>query len=416
LEKYPKLRNTPHTREKVANCAYEILNGRIVRRYVKRDLPNYGVFDDKRVFVSGLELDEDFVLEGAQSNIALAICEDIWGDIDLETRNISEETEYLVVLNASPFRTGIEECRRRAVERIEQKYHIEVVYVNASGAQDELVFDGAGFTGSNVEKKYAACVVGLKDYCLKNGFDTAVLGLSGGIDSALVAKMAVTALGAKNVTGILMPSRYSSRGSVVDALELADNLKMRTLTCGIEPMFDEYLRTLKASGIESTAVSEQNVQARIRGNILMFHSNTNGSLVLATGNKSEIAVGYSTIYGDAVGGYAPLKDVFKTEVFKMAALFDDIPQNIQLKPPSAELAPGQKDSDSLPDYCDLDSIIEYLLGISDKPLTDVQNSQLESVKAMVKRAEWKRQQYPPGPKVSRVSFGKDWRIPLTFDL
>jgi NAD+ synthase (glutamine-hydrolysing) len=426
------------------------------------------------------------------------------------------------VINASPYTVEKPALRRNAVQLIASRYRKPVVYVNAVGGQDELVFDGGSFVmdrngrvlfglkdfqedygvwhGGNVrgrrtlevqearakvvitqgagattqallaaaeadqnsEEKsvperaqltetlrisgiYRACVLGLRDYAQKNGFVSYVLGLSGGIDSAVVATMAADALGGENVYGISMPSQFSSLGSKKDALKLAQNLGLQFSTQPIKKLLNAYIANLEANGLELSSVAQENIQARIRGNILMAYSNSSEEtmLVLATGNKSELAVGYSTIYGDAVGGFAPIKDVYKTDVWKLARWrnnlsleelaqyeFDvesPIPEKSITKPPSAELRPDQVDQDTLPSYEELDTILRALIEDEKKevskliPPYGMQTAQAQAVSAekarkvqeMLQNAEWKRKQYPVGPKVSAVAFGKDWRMPIS---
>jgi NAD+ synthase (glutamine-hydrolysing) len=422
----------------IQNALFEVLNGKVVRKYTKRDLPNYGVFDEKRYFTA--DSSQDFRFKGA-ANAAVAICEDIWNDAPLD---VQESDDMIIVINASPFSAQKHELRLKIAQKLAKKYHLPVVYVNLIGAQDELVFDGGSFAlnenarlnsqcpkfkealtfnhevhsgADELLDMYSACVLGLRAYALNNGFSSAVLGLSGGIDSALVATMAVDALG--SAVGIAMPSIYSSSGSVADAVELADNLGMQYIEQPIDGVFDVY-KSLSSKFTSNLAL--ENIQARIRGNLLMSYSNSNfGCLVLATGNKSELAVGYSTIYGDTVGGYAPIKDVYKTKVWELArrrngldyqelvelgfkGSVNPIPSSSITKPPSAELKAGQLDSDTLPEYSELDAKLEqYIENYSEVG---------DDIMKMVKLAEWKRRQCPVGPKVTSRSLGKDFRMPI----
>jgi NAD+ synthase (glutamine-hydrolysing) len=424
---------------RVQNALFEVFGGKVVRKYTKRDLPNYGVFDEQRYFT--VDSSGDYRLETAE-NVSVAICEDIWNGAPLDVRKTDTA---IVVINASPFSQHKHKRRLEVAQKLAKNYNLPVVYVNLVGAQDELVFDGGSFildesaevvsqcpqfvealqtapelteSADEALQMYSACVLGLRAYALNNGFSTAVLGLSGGIDSALVATMAVDALG--EAVGIAMPSIYSSPGSIADAANLAENLGMHYIVQPLDEVFDAY-RTLGTNFTSDLA--QENIQARIRGNFLMSYSNSNsGCLVLATGNKSELAVGYSTIYGDAVGGYAPIKDVYKTQVWELAKRRNElsakdleklgfkgsvkpIPMSSITKPPSAELRPGQLDSDSLPDYNELDATLEQY----------IENYQEIDAKIMrmVRNAEWKRRQYPVGPKITTRSFGKDFRMPIS---
>jgi NAD+ synthase (glutamine-hydrolysing) len=437
---------------RVANAYFEVhsqSSTRIVRRYLKRDLPQYGVFDEKRYFVSGLDLDMDFQTEGSDTRIAVAICEDIWNGVDLR---VPEHAELLLVPNASPYTNTKYARRLKALSRTFKKYHLPTLYFNARGANDELVFDECVIRYTDSFKPepqihelnaWKAIMQGLESYLRKNGFRSSVLGLSGGIDSALVATLAADALGGQCVQGVSMPSRYSSPGSKDDAAALAENIGCAYSVQSIEPMFNAYLESLPSKGLDLSDVAKENLQARIRGNIIMAYSNSSETpcLALATGNKSELAVGYSTIYGDAVGGYAPIKDLLKTEVFRLArwrntlsadecekyglkAGVKPIPEDSITKPPSAELRPDQNDQQTLPEYDILDNIIDHLMqgdeSFDAPKSTDVvmamQNhtAVVEKVRHQLKNAQWKRFQYPPGPKLTDCAFGKDWRMPLTY--
>jgi NAD+ synthase (glutamine-hydrolysing) len=424
---------------RVQNAVFEVFQGEIVRKYTKRDLPNYGVFDEKRYFCA--DSSGDYRLASA-ANVAVAVCEDIWNHADLE---IAASDEAIVVLNASPFTKSKHKLRVQKTAQLAKAHNLPVYYTNRVGGQDELVFDGGSFAVDNrgellcqgvkfaealicapafaedfdeLTDVYCACVLGLRSYAYGNGFSRAVLGLSGGIDSALCAAMAVDALG--DAVGIAMPSPFSSAGSIIDAEKLAQNLAMKFILQPITDIFTAY-KSLDSAFTSNLAL--ENIQARIRGNFLMAYSNSNaGSLVLATGNKSELAVGYSTIYGDAVGGYAPIKDVYKTEVWLLArtrnAMSADcleklglkggvmpIPESSIIKPPSAELRPGQLDSDALPDYNELDAKLEaHIEGFGE---TDAE------IERLVKNAQWKRKQYPLGAKITTRAFDKDFRMPIT---
>ena len=452
------------------NAVAIIHDGKIKARYVKRHLPNYGVFDEFRNFVAG---DQTLVVRIHGVDVAVAICEDIWHSLE----SIASRTPgLLVVPNGSPFERNKDDVRLALVQKRAQEIDSPIAYVNMTGGQDDLVFDGdsivvaadgmvlartAQFEDqvavvdidcaqessqpdviistdpvhesdsdsssiatalSDEAEMWNALVLGLKDYVGKNGFRSVVLGLSGGIDSALVAAIAIDALGAKRVNGVAMPSKYSSEHSIEDAQGMADATGIHFRLTPIAPMVDAYLDNLVLKGL-----AEENLQARVRGTTLMGISNQEGHLVLATGNKSELAVGYSTLYGDAVGGFAPIKDIYKTDVWALAKYRNalalqrgeiaPIPERSISKEPSAELRPDQKDSDSLPDYLLLDQVLRayvdedhgYQALLADGFDPDL----VRRVISLVDKAEYKRRQYPPGTKVSARAFGKDRRLPMT---
>ena len=452
------------------NAVAVIHQGQIKARYFKQHLPNYGVFDEFRNFKPG---DENLVVRIQGVDVAIAICEDIWHSVD---EIAARKPGLLVVPNGSPFERNKDDVRLALVQKRAQEIGAPIAYVNMTGGQDDLVFDGdtivVGSDGSLIarsaqfvdqmlivdiecseststpdleiswnnnkpvetiggqlavrlsdeEEMWQALVIGLRDYVSKNGFRSVVLGLSGGIDSALVAAIAIDAIGAKAVNGVAMPSKYSSDHSIEDAQLLADNTGIHFRITPIAPMVDAYLENLTLKG-----VAEENLQARVRGTTLMGISNQEGHLVLATGNKSELAVGYSTLYGDAVGGFAPIKDIYKTDVWALAnwrnqkAIKDGavapIPERSITKEPSAELRPGQKDSDSLPDYKVLDKLLMAYVDQDhgyEQLLSDGFDPQLvRRTLSLVDKAEYKRRQYPPGTKVSSRAFGKDRRLPMT---
>ena len=452
------------------NAVAVIHQGKIKARYVKRHLPNYGVFDEFRNFVPG---DQTLVVRIHGVDVAVAICEDIWHSLG----SIAERTPgLLVVPNGSPFERNKDDVRLSLVQQRAKEIEAPVAYVNMTGGQDDLVFDGdsivvgkdgtllartpqfddqlivvdidcaegtskpdvviseeptshSGAMNSSIvtslsdeAEMWQALVMGLRDYVAKNGFKSVVLGLSGGIDSALVAAIAIDALGAKRVNGVALPSKYSSQHSIEDAQALADATGIHFRITPIEPMVEAYMSNLVLKGL-----AEENLQARVRGTTLMGISNQEGHLVLATGNKSELAVGYSTLYGDAVGGFAPIKDIYKTDVWALSryrnALALDrgevppIPERSITKDPSAELRPDQKDSDSLPDYRVLDQVLRAYVDEDhgyDQLLKDGFDADLvRRVISLVDKAEYKRRQYPPGTKVSARAFGKDRRLPMT---
>jgi NAD+ synthase (glutamine-hydrolysing) len=438
------------------NSAALLRGGRVEERYAKIKLPNYGVFDEKRYFVPG---DASCTIRAASSALGLSVCEDAWWPGPPFDAYAREHTDVILNINGSPYHHGkaherLEICRARALETGSW-----IVYVNAVGGQDELVFDGGSIVvapdgelahhaalfeedllvveidgaDSNAEMRaawpegpaevYAALRLGLGDYVRKNGFRDVVLGLSGGIDSALVAVLATDAVGREGVRALAMPSPYSSPESVEDALEVGRRLGIRVDTIRIDETFDAYRRALAGvfAGTEP-GVAEENLQARIRGNLLMALSNRFGSMVLATGNKSEYAVGYATLYGDMAGGFAPIKDVPKLLVYELARWRNAqgaplVAQRILDKPPSAELRPDQKDTDSLPTYDVLDPIVEAYVEDDRSPEQIVADGAdpvlVERVVAMIDRAEYKRRQAPPGVKITPKAFGRDRRMPIT---
>lgn len=445
------------------NAAVLIENGQIRVKYFKSLLPNYDVFDERRFFEQGRSGTQVFNYRGR--NCAILICEDIWGGIeDSRGRRLypddpvsllrDKNLDVLITINASPYYWGKGNVRFNLVSGIARKLNATVVYANQVGGYDDLVFDGRSFAingagecigmaksfeeaviiintrsrdrtnyafdKDNLGDIYQSLVLATRDYMDKNGFKDALIALSGGIDSALVAKIAKDAVGSDRVTGIAEPSRYSSSGSVRDARQLAKKLGIRFLTIPIKSIFSNYQRTFKKAGIPFGGVAEENLQARIRGNLNMFISNTQGQLVLTTGNKSEIAVGYCTLYGDTAGGFAVISDIPKTLVYRLAryANRDEeiIPNNTINKPPSAELAPGQKDTDSLPPYPVLDAILKAYIeegkDLGEIRLRGVTRSDLLRIVRMVDRNEYKRRQMAPGPKVTEVAFGTGWRFPI----
>jgi len=452
------------------NAVAVIHQGQIKARYFKQHLPNYGVFDEFRNFKPG---DQNLVVRIKGVDVAIAICEDIWHSVDAIA---ARKPGLLVVPNGSPFERNKDDVRLALVQRRAQEIGAPIAYVNMTGGQDDLVFDGdtivVGADGgvlarsaqfvdqmlivdiecnestsqpdleitkssnkvsdtrggdvalrlSDEEEMWQALVIGLRDYVSKNGFRSVVLGLSGGIDSALVAAIAIDAVGAKAVNGVAMPSKYSSDHSIEDAQLLADNTGIHFRITPIAAMVEAYLENLTLKGL-----AEENLQARVRGTALMGISNQEGHLVLATGNKSELAVGYSTLYGDAVGGFAPIKDIYKTDVWALAnwrnqqaikaGQVPPIPERSIIKEPSAELRPGQKDSDSLPDYKVLDKLLMAYVD-QDRGFQELLNDGFDQdlvrrVLSLVDKAEYKRRQYPPGTKVSSRAFGKDRRLPMT---
>ena len=455
------------------NCVAVIYRGEILATYIKHHLPNYGVFDEYRNFAPG---NHSLVVRVAGVDIGVAICEDIWqsgGPVaELAKRNIG----LLLVPNGSPFEANKDDARLALVQQRAIELSAPLAYVNMTGGQDDLVFDGdtivVGSQGELIARapqfedglmiidlevklassdpdliisntplpKYKAnvpgvarrlgdedeiwqgLVIGLRDYVEKNNFKSVILGLSGGIDSALVAALAADAIGGNRVYGVALPSKYSSDHSLADAKELAINIGLNYRIIEIQPMVGNLIENLHLSG-----VAEENLQARVRGITLMGLSNQEGHLVLATGNKSELAVGYSTLYGDAVGGFAPIKDLYKSQVWQLAKWRNElailqgqtppIPVRSINKAPSAELRPDQKDTDSLPDYKILDQILQIYIdqdgGRSAALAAGFDAALVDRVVGLVDRAEYKRRQYPPGTKISSRAFGKDRRLPIT---
>ncbi|WP_326765239.1 NAD+ synthase [Streptomyces sp. NBC_01591] len=468
------------------NAAAVLHRGQVALTFAKHHLPNYGVFDEFRYFVPG---DSMPVVRVHGVDVALAICEDLWQDGGRVPAARAAGAGLLLSINASPYERDKDDTRLELVRKRAQEAGCTTAYLAMIGGQDELVFDGDSIVvdrdgeviarapqfaeGSVVldlelpaaaaeppsgvvndglridhvvlseeplpaypaelaggyaerldddEELYSALVVGLRAYAAKNGFSSVLIGLSGGIDSALVAAIACDALGAQNVYGISMPSKYSSDHSKGDAAELARRTGLNFRTVPIEPMFDAYMGSLGLSGL-----AEENLQSRLRGTMLMAVSNQEGQIVLAPGNKSELAVGYSTLYGDSVGAYGPIKDVYKTSIFRLAkwrnraaeerGQIPPIPEASIIKPPSAELRPGQVDTDSLPDYDVLDRILELYVdrdqGLDEIVAAGFDKALVAKTLRMVDTAEYKRRQYPPGTKISPKGFGKDRRLPIT---
>jgi NAD+ synthase (glutamine-hydrolysing) len=442
------------------NAASVILDGHTLATYYKRALPNYGVFDEKRYFQPG-DRAVVFPLHGWQ--LGLTICEDVWESAPvIDSAEVG--AELILNLNASPFHMGKSVERETVVVgEMARRIGVPIVYVNLVGGQDELVFDGASFVvdgnghvvhrvaafeenlskvvfgrdsggaprvesasvvspESGEETVYRALVTGIRDYVKKNGFPGVVIGLSGGIDSALTLALAVDALGAGHVIGVSMPSRYTRDISIQDAFEQCERLGVCCHRVEIDPIFQGFLDALAPvfEGLPAD-VTEENIQARCRGTLLMAISNKTGKMVLTTGNKSELAVGYATLYGDMVGGFAAIKDVPKTWVYRLArhrnARTQVIPERVITRPPSAELAPDQLDQDSLPPYEVLDAIIEAYVeqDLSPSKIVDMgyDRDEVHRVVHMINRNEYKRRQAAPGVRISQRAFGRDRRYPLT---
>ena len=450
----------------LANRAVVLQGGRPVAAYDKMRLPNEGVFDEARYFVPG---GRPVVVDVAGVPVGTIVCQDLWvADGPLE-RTVEAGAQVVVVLNASPYHRGKRAEREAWVTRHAREQGVWICYVNRVGGQDEVVFDGdsmvaapdgrvvsrgAQFAADLVvvdldvsggtatvpdaahapdralgptEELWTALVVATRDYCVGNGFDEAVVGLSGGIDSALTATIAVDALGPDAVLGLAMPSPYSSAHSVDDAVALARSLGIRIEHLPIGPALAAVSTTLDGlvvtgfDGERQAGVAYENLQSRLRGLLVMALANERGAIALTTGNKSEYAVGYATLYGDMAGGFAPLKDVLKTDVTALARFAnrdgERIPESTITKPPSAELRPGQLDADALPDYPRLDAIltglVEELRSVDELVADGHDRAEVVRVLRLVDRAEHKRRQAAPGPKVSRRAFGRDRRVPIT---
>lgn len=427
--------------------------------YHKRKLPNYGVFDEMRYFKDS---SIPYILQIDGLHIGIVICEDIWSN-DIIADNVAHGANLLISINASPFHQDKYTQREIWLQSQARKHKTPLLYLNLIGGQDELVFDGGSFVansegtithraplftpfqlhcsfslqqqratttlqqpllqhGSSIANIYQALITGLRDYVLHNQFEGVVLGLSGGIDSALTLAIAADAIGAENVTAISMPSRYSASISSEDAQEQATTMGVKLLTIPIEEPFQTFLNLLLPHFANAKPdTTEENIQARCRGILVMAMANKYGYMALATGNKSEMAVGYATLYGDMAGGFAPLKDVPKTLVFALAnyrnTLSPTIPQRVIDRPPSAELAPDQKDSDSLPDYSILDEIVERFVernqSIAEIVAAGIKPEDATRVVRLVKINEHKRRQAAPGIKITTKAFGRDRRYPIT---
>ncbi len=446
----------------------------------KQLLPTYDVFDEKRYFRPA-EGSGKLHLEINQTSwhLGITICEDLWVEDEMQFQRIlgpdpiakleSQKIDLLLNLSASPFSQNKLIIRQRLAGKAAKRLNCPVIYLNQIGANDELIFDGGSFivdkesevtlslptcreeiiicepiktkaaeiitSYNQQEELFLALVLGVRDYAKKCGFKSAIIGLSGGIDSALVTVIAAAALGPKNVTGLLMPSPWSSIGSIKDALALAKELEILTHTLPIEPLIKSYHSTLESLlGESPEGITAENLQSRIRGTLLMALANQKGHLLLSTGNKSELAVGYCTLYGDMNGGLAVIGDLYKTSVFKLCKWIDSreslklrselgfslgkelIGEAILNKPPSAELRPGQLDSDSLPDYEVLDTILKALIekeSTTEQLIHSGYSSELiEKIQKLFKQAEFKRKQAPPLLKVSNQAFGSGWRLPI----
>ena len=453
------VRSKSHAALRRFNAASVLTGGRVLATYCKRELPNYQVFDERRYFVSGRDAGHGAVVfEVGGLRLGLLICEDAW--LDEPARLASDAgAQVLCVLNASPFHLDKADDREQRMAERARQVGLPLLYSHLVGGQDEIVFDGASFAvdatgqvcarapsfeehlllcevsaGGQVagpveptpdadSQAWAALVTGVRDYLGKNGFPGAIIGLSGGIDSALVLAIAVDALGADNVRAVMMPSPYTAEISWIDAKDMAERLGVRYDEIPIAPMFDAFRAALAeqfAGMAEDT--TEENLQARIRGTLLMALSNKTGAIVLTTGNKSEMATGYCTLYGDMAGGFAVIKDVAKTLVYRLAEWRNTqsdevIPRRIITRPPSAELRPDQTDQDSLPPYEVLDAILQRYMeddqGTEEIVAAGYPRDVVERVLRLVRVNEYKRRQAPVGIRITHRAFGRDWRYPIT---
>jgi NAD+ synthase (glutamine-hydrolysing) len=442
----------------IYNACAVLRDGKVLAHYRKQLLPNYAVFDEERYFEAGRE-PSVFKLNGIR--IGLNICEDVWGSGPM-ARSRSAGAECMLVINGSPFQTRSQDKREAVVRARIEENGVPVVYVNHVGGQDELVFDGGSFVmdrngeiayrarsfeeslhtvllegtargvepvrsriaplADSVERVYRALVLGTRDYVVNHGFPGVVVGLSGGIDSALVLAIACDAIGAEKVRAVQMPFRYTSTMSQEDSARQAAIFGVQYDVIPIEPMYEAAIRQLRpVLGETEPDATEENIQARCRGLLLMAISNKTGRMLLTTGNKSEMAVGYATLYGDMAGGFAPIRDCSKSLVYDLAryrnTLGEAIPERVITRPPSAELRPDQKDTDSLPSYDILDPIlaafIEEDLSVAEITARGFDRDVVIRVLEMVKRNEYKRRQAPPGVRISSRAFGRDWRYPIT---
>jgi NAD+ synthase (glutamine-hydrolysing) len=463
------VRSKSHAVQQRFNAASVLEGGRIKATYCKRELPNYQVFDERRYFASGRDVEAApgqgaVVFDVGGLKFGLNICEDAWFSEPARAAKAAG-AQVLCVLNASPFHLGKIEEREQRMRACVQDVGLPLLYVHMTGGQDEVVFDGGSFSmdvaghvmaraamfeealsfvdvsvsdsklsGGEVvavpsmeSQAWSALVTGVRDYMGKNGFKNALIGLSGGIDSALVLAIAVDALGADRVRTVMMPSPYTADISMIDARDMAKRLKVRYDEISIEPMFDAFKQSLAGEfqGLKEDT-TEENIQARVRGTMLMALSNKFGSIVLTTGNKSEMATGYCTLYGDMAGGFAVIKDVAKTLVYRLATwkntqpnggLGEIIPLRIITRPPSAELRADQTDQDSLPEYEVLDAILQRYME-DDQSMEDIiaagfQRADVERVTWLIKTNEYKRRQAPIGIRITHRGFGRDWRYPIT---
>lgn len=447
-----------YSNDKIYNACAVFQDGDILARYRKQLLPNYRVFDEERYFTAGKEA-AVFSLNGVR--IGLNICEDVWQPGPAAAAKVAG-AEFIIAINGSPYELETQSKREHVVGQRVQETRLPVVYLNMVGGQDELVFDGGSFvmdadgeiafrakpfkeglhrilmnaTASGVvpepgdvepqlsaeQSVYEALLTGTRDYVEKNGFPGVILGLSGGVDSALILAIACDAIGAERVSSVMMPFRYTSTMSQEDAAAQAAGLGVKYSVIPIEPMYEATVKQLaKAFESGKEDATEENIQARCRGMLLMAISNKTGLMLLTTGNKSEMAVGYATLYGDMAGGFAPIKDCSKSLVYRLAryrnTVSQVIPERVITRPPSAELKANQKDSDSLPEYDVLDPILEAFiekdLSVAEITERGFDRDVVVRVLELVKRSEYKRRQAPPGIRISGRAFGRDWRYPIT---
>ena len=465
--------NQDNNKRTIANAAAIVQNGDVRGIYHKSFLPNYSVFDEARYFSKGTHSDTLFWYDDIA--IGINICEDIWIEDGPAEAQVKQGASLIININASPYDIQKNETRKEIVMKKASKLNVPIIYLNMVGGQDELVFDGGSFVVNDLgeivyqassfkeevfhldidlkmkkqnnkssltirpktielkdikskpsmsenESIYSALKLGLLDYVSKNKFTKVLIGISGGIDSALTAAICVDALGAKNVIGVAMPSKYNSKDSLDDAIKLSTNLGIKLKTIEIEKLVENFRETLKNSLNEELGqVTDENIQSRVRGNILMGLSNQTGAMVVSTGNKSEMAVGYSTLYGDLAGGFALIKDLYKSKVYELSnyrnSISEVIPKDIITKEPSAELRPNQFDTDSLPDYEVLDKILNLYIeedSSSEKIIaTGIQSDLVYDVLEKIDRNEYKRKQVAPGVKLTQKAFGKDRRMPIT---
>ena len=465
--------NQDNNKRTIANAAAIVQNGDVRGIYHKSFLPNYSVFDEARYFSKGTQADTLFWYDDIA--IGINICEDIWIENGPAEEQVKQGASLIININASPYDIQKNETRKEIVMKKALKLNVPIIYLNMVGGQDERVFDGGSFVVDDLgeiiyqassfkeevfhldidlkikkqndkpsllirpktielkdikskpsmsenESIYSALKLGLLDYVSKNKFTKVLIGISGGIDSALTAAICVDALGAQNVIGVAMPSKYNSKDSLNDAIKLSTNLGIKLKTIEIEKIVDSFRETLKNSLNEELGqITDENIQSRVRGNILMGLSNQTGAMVVSTGNKSEMAVGYSTLYGDLAGGFALIKDLYKSKVYELSnyrnSISEVIPKDIITKEPSAELRPNQLDTDSLPDYEVLDKILNLYIeqdSSSEKIIaTGIQPDLVYDVLEKVDRNEYKRKQVAPGVKLTQKAFGKDRRMPIT---
>ena len=441
------------------NSAVVLYGGEQVVNYQKQLLPNYKIFDEKRYFQPGKE--KACVFDFFDIKTGLIICEDLWTELPYKTA-VAQGAQWVIAINASPFSKRKFDIRKEMLKERIASQGAPIAYVNQVGGQDDLVFDGCSFvmdqeknicaqakfcqedliffeidnrdnelkftpgdiaeTITKEKKLYEILVLAVKDYVIKNGFKKVFIGLSGGIDSALTLAIAADALGADNVTAVLMPSRFTAQMSFEDAYAIAKSLKVETEEITIDKIVAEYITGLKPIFANKPEdVTEKNIQARVRGMLLMALANKFSGLVLTTSNKSEVAVGYSTLYGDMAGGFNVLKDVYKTEVYKLVkyrnSVGEIIPERVITRPPSAELAADQTDQDDLPPYDVLDGILKLIVeeNRTEKEILQAGYDQgiFKKVLRLLQRSEYKRKQSPIGPRITRVAFGKGWRFPVT---